>query len=234
MEVAVPVVPDTTPAPSSVQRLRGRSSPRLPAAITASTARPTRMPRACTGTAVSSQMPTAVLAARPTRAQDTPGQSVCLASRARMSTGRKAPASSIDPGMSAGTSSVTTGAATRPSPRPTPLCTSAPSTTAIPLMRRTVVGGISQADVPTPAGTGTVAVLTPAPQAANPDGPPPLSGSLRQRDRPSGGPAHDELAGQHGEQDHDRDGPAAGRGVQEPDHQRAWRGHEIARSLGER
>ena len=54
-----------------------------------------------------------------------------------------APATSIDPGMRAGSSSVTTGAATTPSPSPIPLCTSAPSTTAIPLTRKTVVGGIS-------------------------------------------------------------------------------------------
>src|SRR6266516_4536818 len=166
MDVAVPVVPDTTPAPSSVQRLRGSSRPRPPAAITASTAAPTRMPRACTGTAVSSQMPAAVPAMRPASAQDTPGQSVCPASRARMNAGRMAPATSIDPGMRAGSSSVTTGAATTPRPSPTPLCTSAPSTTAIPATRKTVVGGISQVDVPAPAGTGTVAVITPAPQAA--------------------------------------------------------------------
>src|SRR5436190_1462743 len=68
MDVAVPVVPDTTPAPSSVQRLRGSSRPRPPAATT-------------------------------------------------------------------------------PSPSPTPLCISAPSTTAIPLTRKTVVGDISDIDV---------------------------------------------------------------------------------------
>src|SRR5215468_6106983 len=212
MEVAVPVVPDTTPAPSSVQRLRGSSRPRPLAAITASTDAPTRTPRACTGTAASSQRPAAVPAMRPASAQDTPGQSVCLASRARMSTGKTAPATSIDPGMRAGSSSVTTGAATTPSPSPTPLCSSAPSTTAIPLMRRTVVGGISVVDATGAAGPRhRGAAHTVSRQAGAV-----LPGGLRQGGRPPRAPAHGQLSGQDGEQYHDRGGPAPGRRVQEP------------------
>src|SRR5215475_8785150 len=228
MDVAVPVVPDTTPAVSSVQRLRGSSAPMTVTATTASTAAPTRTPSACTGTAVTSQMPAAVPARRPASAQDTPGQSVCPASRARMSTGRTAPATSREPGMRAGSSSVTTGAATMTSPSPAPPWTSAPAATAIPATRNTVVTGISESTLPARADTGTVVLLTPARDRGL------LPGSPRQRYRPARQPADREFGGQGGQQHHDRDRPASGRGVQEPDDQRARRGHKVARSLGER
>jgi hypothetical protein len=64
-----------------------------------------------------------------------------------MRTGNAAPATSIDPGMRAGSSNVTTGAAIRPSPSPTPPWTSAPIATAIPATRNTVVETISGFDV---------------------------------------------------------------------------------------
>src|SRR2546423_1807759 len=136
MDVAVPVVPDTTPAVSSVQRLRGSSAPSAVTAITASTATPTRTPRAGTGKAVT-----------------------------------------------------------------TPV-------------RRTVVARPRGCAGPA-GGAGGL-----------------LPGRLRQRYRPPRLPGGGGLAGRDGKQHHAGDRPAPGGGVQEPDDQRARRGHEIARSLG--
>src|SRR6185437_1421680 len=132
IDVAVPVTPEITPAVTSVTRFLGTTASRTDRATTASTMPPTTMPRARSDTTASTQIPPAVPATRPASAQDTPGQSVCSASLARISSGRLAPATSIEPGMSAGASSVTIGAPIRPSPRPIPLCTNPPRATNSP------------------------------------------------------------------------------------------------------
>ena len=144
--MAVPVTPEITPAVTSVTRLRGTTASRMDRATTASTMPPTTMPRARSDTTASTQIPPAVPATRPASAQDTPGQSVCRASLARISTGRLAPATSIEPGMSAGASSVTTGAPIRPRPSPIPLCTNPPRATNSPATAITASGLISGPD----------------------------------------------------------------------------------------
>src|SRR6516225_9329920 len=146
IDVAVPVTPEITPAVSSVARFLGTAVLTTDSTTTARTMVPTTIPSARSDTAASTQIPPKVPATRPPSAQDTPRQSVCHASLARMSTGRLAPATSIDPGMSAGSSRVTMGAATRPSPSPIPLCTNPPRATHTPATAMTTSGCMAGPD----------------------------------------------------------------------------------------
>src|SRR5262249_10653415 len=145
------VTPEITPAVSSVARFLGTTAVRTESTTTASTMAPTTIPSARSDTTASTQIPPRVPAARPVSAQDTPGQSACSASLARISTGRLAPATSIEPGMSAGSSSVTTGAAISPRPRPRPLCTNPPRATRSPATAITTSGLTPAPTLPAPA-----------------------------------------------------------------------------------
>src|SRR5215472_14186189 len=202
IDVAVPVTPEITPAVSSVTRFLGTATLTTVSTTTASTMLPTTMPSARSDTTASTQIPPRVPATRPPSAQDTPRQSVCHASLARISTGKVAPATSIDPGMSAGSSRVTTGAAIKPSPSPIPLCTNPPRATHTPAARITASGCMAGPDAtgargPLPHGIDhTMVFVTP-----------------RRRLRPAAFPLACDFVRHIGEQIHTiMEGQAAGSG----------------------